>query len=293
MSIDKIINILASVALLELMVTIGLSVRIADVLKVARNWRLLAQAALANYVAAPAAAVGLLLLFQAQPMVAAGFLIAAVCPGAPYGPPFTAMAKGNMVLSVGLMVILAGSSAVIAPLLLQVLLPFMAGDHPLGVNGAKLAGTLVLSQFLPLCLGLLVRQRYPALAHMLQTPFTGLSKLLNLALVMVIFAVQFRMLLEIRPMAYLGMLALVTTTLVAGWLIGGPGMDNRKSLAITTSVRNVGVSLVIASGSFPGTPAITAATAYALFQTIVMALVALAWGRLAAHRVAIIGGAIS
>jgi hypothetical protein len=37
---------------------------------------------------------------------------------------------------------------------------------------------------------------------------------------------------------------------------------------------------LIATGSFPGTPAITAATAYALFQTVVTALVALRCGRL-------------
>ena len=66
---------------------------------VARNGRLLALAALANYVCVPAAAVGLLLLFRAQPMIAAGFLITAVCPGAPYGPPFTAIAKGNTAVS--------------------------------------------------------------------------------------------------------------------------------------------------------------------------------------------------
>jgi hypothetical protein len=38
--------------------------------------------------------------------------------------------------------------------------------------------------------------------------------------------------------------------------------------------------------SFPGTPAVAAATAFALFQTAVMALVAAAWGRLAADRAA-------
>jgi bile acid:Na+ symporter, BASS family len=67
-------------------------------------------------------------------------------------------------------------------------------------------------------------------------------------------------------------------------LIGGPGNDNRKSLAITTSVRGVGVDLGIASGSFSGTPAVTAATAYALFQTVVMASVALAWSGLASAK---------
>jgi BASS family bile acid:Na+ symporter len=125
------------------------------------------------------------------------------------------------------------------------------------------------------------------LAGRLKGPFTGLSKVLNLLLIGVILVVQFRILLEIRLVGYLGMFALVAATLIAGWLIGGPGMDSRKSLAMTTSVRNVGVSLVIASGSFPGTPAITAATAYALFQTVVMAVVALGWGRLAGPRVAV------
>jgi hypothetical protein len=52
-------------------------------------------------------------------------------------------------------------------------------------------------------------------------------------------------------------------------------------MVMATSVRNVGVSLVIAADGFPGTPAVTAATAFAIFQTVVMALVALGWGRLA------------
>ncbi len=46
-----------------------------------------------SYVLVPLAAVGLLILFHAHPLVAAGFPMAAVCPGAPYGPPFTGLAK--------------------------------------------------------------------------------------------------------------------------------------------------------------------------------------------------------
>src|SRR5207237_627810 len=82
-------------------------------------------ALVASYVCVPAAAIGLLIVFQADPFVAAGFLICAVCPGAPYGPPFTGLAKGNVVVSVGLMVILAASSALAAPALLQALLPLV------------------------------------------------------------------------------------------------------------------------------------------------------------------------
>jgi hypothetical protein len=53
-------------------------------------------------------------------------------------------------------------------------------------------------------------------------------------------------------------------------------------MTMATAVRNVGVSLVIVTGSFAGTKAVTAATAFAIFQTIVMALVALGWNRLLA-----------
>jgi BASS family bile acid:Na+ symporter len=282
--LDSAINLLAALTLIEMMVTIGLGVTFGDVLDVARNRGVVVRAALANYVVVPAVAVALLLLFRTQPLVAAGFLIAAVCPGAPYGPPFTAMAKGQVVLSVGLMVILAASSAVIAPLLLQVLLPLVTGSQPLNVNVVKLVATLAVSQLLPLCVGLFLRQRRPALADKLKGPFIAVSKVLNLLLIGVILVVQFRMLVGIRPIAYVGMLALVGATFLAGWLVAGWDKQIRKSLAITTSVRNVGVSLVIVTGSFPGTPAISASTAYALFQTVVMALVAIAWGRLTAAR---------
>ncbi len=280
MSIDRLINILVAVTLFEMMVAIGLGVTFADLAGVVRDRRLLARAALANYVCVPAAALGLLLLFGPQPMVAAGFLITAVCPGAPYGPPLTALAKGDVGVSVGLMVVLAGSSALMAPMLLYFLLPSVAGSESLSVDAAKMVVTLIVTQLLPLFLGMTVRWRRPELAARLLKPARILSMILNLAMIALILSVQFSTLLAIRPRGFVGMLALVLAALAAGWLLGMPGSGNRRAMAITTSVRNVGVGLVIATGSFPGTAAVTATLAFALFQTVVLALVALIWGRL-------------
>lgn len=195
---------------------------LAEMISVVRNRRLLAQAALANYVCVPIAAVGLLRLFRAQPMVAAGFLIAAVCPGASYGPPFTALAKGNVAASVGLMVVLAGSSAVLAPLLLGFLLTRLGGGSSLSVDAGKMALTLLVTQLLPLCVGLVVRQWRPHLAGRLLEPANRLSVVLNLSAIGLILAVQFQSLTAIRPMAFVGMLALVLPALVAGWVLGMP-----------------------------------------------------------------------
>ena len=66
---------------------------------------------------------------------------------------------------------------------------------------------------------------------------------------------------------------------VIGWMLSRLGSDNRKAMALKTSVGNVGFSLVIATCSFPGTPAVTELLAYAVFQTIVLASLAIGWSR--------------
>ena len=122
MSLDQVISLLVAVTLIEMSFATGLGVRLADVIHAATDGWLLFRSGLANYVAVPAAAVVLLLLVDAEPMVAVGILILAVCPGAPYAPPLTALARGTTATSVGLMVVLAGLSVLLAPLLLSLLL---------------------------------------------------------------------------------------------------------------------------------------------------------------------------
>lgn len=281
MSVDKLINLLAAITLIEMTITIGLGVEVSDVVAVGRKWSLVARALVANYLLVPAAALGLVVLFRADPMVAAGFMVVAVCPGAPYAPPFTAMAKGNVTMAVGLMVILAASSALLAPLLLGILLPMVARNAPLKINVLKMTATLLGAQLLPLCLGLWIRHRRPFVADKLKKPASALSLLLNILLLTTILVVQFRILLSVSLRGYFGMMLLLAACVLAGLLIASrESVEDTKGVVLTTSVRNVGVSLVIATASFPGTAAITSATAYAIFQTLIIALIAVAWGRL-------------
>jgi BASS family bile acid:Na+ symporter len=276
MTVDKLINLGVTITVIEMMVTIGLGVTFAQVAGVARNGRLIAKATVANYVLVPAAAVALIIFFHPHPMVAAGFLLAAGFPGAPYGPPFTAMAKGNIPVSVGLMVMLAGSSAIVAPLLLSALLPLVAGGGDLRIDTVKIVKTLLVCQLIPLCIGLTLRNWRPRVAELLKTPAARLSSVLNVVVFGAILVVQFHLLRHIRLTGFAGMLLMAVAFTAAGWLLGGPGARNRKALALSTGVRNVGVSLVIATGSFPGSPAVSAALIFAIFQTVLLALAAAA-----------------
>jgi BASS family bile acid:Na+ symporter len=211
-------------------------------------------------------------------MVAVGFLILAVCPGAPFGPLFAGIARADVPRAVGLMVILAGSSAIVSPLLL-LLLTRLFGSEALRIDSVGMVGALLIAQLLPLLFGLLLRHRSPHLAERLARPLELVSKILNLSVVVAILASQFHMLAQIRRRGFVGMLMLLSGTLAIGWLAGAPGRDARRAMALTTALRNVGVGLVIVTGSFAGTPAVSAALAYGIFEVLGSLLVALWWGR--------------
>jgi BASS family bile acid:Na+ symporter len=273
------VNVLVILTLITMMVALGLGVTLVELAAVMRNRHLLARALAANYVCVPAATVALLLLFEAPPLVAAGFLILAVCPGAPFGPPCTALARGSVLIAVGLMVVLAASSALLAPLLLLLLMPLVAGDQALDVEPARLLGTLAVTQLAPLCAGLALRQARPGLAQRLCRPANLLSSVLSVLTVAAVLVAQFHTLAEIRLRGLAGMGALLVASLGAGWWLGGRDRDERKALTVTTALRNVGVGLVIANGAFAGTAAVTAAVAYGLFEIFGTLGVAAAWGR--------------
>ena len=53
----------------------------------------------------------------------------------------------------------------------------------------------------------------------------------------------------------------------------------RPAVGLTTATRNVGVALVIATAGFPDSAAVTAVIAVVMFQTPLLALIALWMGR--------------
>jgi BASS family bile acid:Na+ symporter len=160
----------------------------------------------------------------------------------------------------------------------------VSGNEPLTVDASKIVSVLLVTQLVPLCIGVAVRQWRPLLAGRLQKPANLVSKILNLVVVVFILVTQFHLLTEIRPLGFVGMLALLIGSWAFGWLLGGPGTDIRKAMTLTTSLRNVGVGLVVASSAFAGTPAVTATLAYGLFAVVGSLFLALAWRRNEAAR---------
>jgi BASS family bile acid:Na+ symporter len=268
MDIAAVTSLLIVAALAAIMFSMGLKVTIEEVMASARQTRLVVLGLLANFVLVPLVTVGLLYAFAANAMVSAGFLILAVCPGAPLAPPFTAIARGSVSCAIGLMVILSGLSAVLSPALLTGLLAYLAPDSELHIEYLAIVRTLLVAQMLPLGIGLAIHRWAPALSRSLDRPVGLASNVLLLAGVGLILATQYETLSAVRLRGWFGMLLLLLASLAIGWLCGGPTSPTRKALALTTAIRNAAVGLVIVSTSFPGTPAVTAVIAYALISIL-------------------------
>jgi len=265
---STIITLLNVTALVAIMLSMGMKVTFESLLSSARHWRLLVLGIIANYVIVPAVTVGLLLLFQTSPAVSVGFLILAVCPGAPFAPLVTAIAKGNVPSAITLMVILAGLSAFLSPAVLSLLVSRLAPESDLHINPIALVSTLLITQMLPLALGMAIHHATPKLALWTVKPVGILANVLLLALIGLILATQYESLAAIRIRGWLGMSLLLLASIGIGWLCGGSDTPTRKAVAIATATRNAAVALAIVTSNFAGTPAVTAVVAYGLFSTL-------------------------
>ncbi len=260
----------------------GLRVTIDAVIASARAAGRVALVLAANYVAVPVITLGLLRLFQPDPMVAVGFLILAVCPGAPVAPPATTVARGDVPWAIALMVILAGASAVLSPALLGLLVTWVAPDSALAVDSLAIIRTLLLAQLLPLTVGLAVRRLAPRLTARIVRPVGVLANVMLVVLIGLILVTQFDTLAAIRATAWVGMFVLFLGSIAIGWVCVTGNAATRKASALTTAARNAAVGLVIATGNFAGTPAVMAVVAYGLVSMLGTLVGGMAFGRFAA-----------
>lgn len=281
MTTANIVVLLNVTALATIMLAMGMQVKFTAVRDSVRPIYRVVLGLIANYGLVPAVTVLLLYAFQADPMVSAGFLILAVCPGAPIGPMATKIAKGNVPWSVGMMVILAGLSAVLSPALLSLLLTRLTPDSDIRIDYLAIVRTLAVAQLLPLAAGLAFHHWAPKWTEKVAKPINLAANVMLLVLVGLILATQYETLAAIRLRGWTGMSLLFLASLAIGWLCGGKDGAIRKALAVTTAGRNAAVGLAIVTSNFAGTPAVTAVVAYAVVSIFGTFVCAALFGKLA------------
>jgi len=166
---------------------------------------------------------------------------------------------------------------VVAPLLLEGLLPLVMPGDAAHVDPGVVAGTLLGSQLAPLFAALVVHEKWPAMSAAAR-PFVGhVARWLAVGTGVLVLVVYGGLLVHIRPIGLAAMLLLLASSLVAGWWAGRPDPSVARASALATSLRNVGAALAIAGGSFAGTPAASAVIAYFFVEVLGSLAVASRW----------------
>ncbi len=247
-----------------LAIQMGLAASFGDIAAALGRGGLVLRTLAVNCLVVPLLAFVLLRLFDAGPYVSAGILTLVFFPGAVFGPTFTEVSKGDVPLSIGLMVMFCGVSLLVSPFLLHFLLGRLLHGDGVVIDVFRIMRLIFLAQILPLSLGLVVLRLRPRWAQKAAGPVKRLSSALGLAVCAVILWTRFSSLEVFGLRAVGGMILLFLLSLLAGLVIGGREPGPRRSVIMSCSGRNIALALITAAGNFSGTPAAAAVLAYAL-----------------------------
>lgn len=240
-----LVKVVATVAVVWLMVTEGLGVDVRDILAIRRRLSLLLRAFLAVDVFVPLVTWALLLWIHPTRPVAGALALLAACPIAPLALRRIGKAGGSREIAAGIHVTLALLAIVTTPLTIGVLggaLGFEARIPPLSV-----ARQLALALLLPLAVGLAVRARWPALAMTLRRPGGRVAIVLLAAVFLLVLVTHARALVELGLREYGAMIVFVLAALAIGHSMGGRDARERTVFALETASRNLGLTFFIAS----------------------------------------------
>ena len=243
----------ALLVLLKITVTIiifgiGLDSTLHDAVRLFRRPALLLRSLLAMYVLVPLAAVGLVILLPLPPGAEAGLLVLAVSAGAPLLPR-KLLGIGDGAYTFSLVAVSSVLAVILVPLWLEMLGPMFPRLPRLAPE--KTALVLGESFFLPLLAGMAVRRYFPKLAAWTGGRVVGLAGLAMTLAAVVLLAVNWHVVLEVRWQGIAALALLILMALIIGHLVGGPKEEDRSALAVACATRHIGVAVAVAT-SLPG-----------------------------------------
>jgi BASS family bile acid:Na+ symporter len=234
------------------------------------------RALLGNLLIVPILGVILVHIFDLPLEIRIGLLLLALSPGGLLALQFARVSKGNRVLAVALLLVFCLLAILVSPAL--TLLFFYRDEGRMPFAWLILMSSLLVVA--PLLVGRGLQKLIPEQAPKLGLWLGRLSILIFI--IAAVAAGQYRTpaikLMGVNEIA--AMVALILSAWTVGWLLGGPEMKNRKVFAISTSMRNVGVCLPIATHYFAGTEVAVPILAFSGIMIPMNMVFALVAGRL-------------
>ena len=244
--IPEMLQVITQVAMVVFIVgsmaAMGLGLTIPAIVEPLRDVRLVVALLLANFVVVPAAAIAVGRLLPMEPAAASAVILIGCSAGAPFLPKLAQLARGNVALAVGGMVLLMVVTVFYAPIVVPLAVPGAT------VDAGQIAQSLIVLMLVPLGIGLVVRARYPGLADDWVGPVGQASSAgLLIGIAAAILLTWQDILGAIGTWIFVGTALVLVTGLLAGWLAGWNRPRDRVLLGLATAQRNIAAALVVAS----------------------------------------------
>lgn len=275
--IDQALRVLIGLMMFLTLLAMGMGLTFAEVGGALRRARILALGLIVNFVAIPALVLALVKVFAIDGPVAVGLILCALAPGSGVGPLLVDYARGDVGLSVGLLLGLTFSSVVLTPVLLGL---WTGGD----VSAALSATTwpmmrLILAfQVVPLIGGLLLRRYAESRTLRVQPLAARIARWLMLGIIAAYLITQGQLFFANGLPPFVVSLVAILASFLFGW---GPllrARTERVALGLTSINRNLALAMLLAATFFTHPSTMAAIIAYGLLMLIVAFAIA-AWFR--------------
>ena len=262
------INFLLLISIMCLLLGVGLSTPFGKVLAIATQYQLVLRGLVANFVIVPCVLTFALQGVPLGPDIVIGLLVLAAVPVAPLAPPFVGMGQGDVAYAVGIMLIVSFLGLPLTPLILALSLP--PSEAGLQIDTLKILQTLLTAQLIPLSLGMTIQYVRPTWAEKLLQFVPKLGRIGVVLTLTLITATQAQEIVDLGVLPHLtALLSILACLLIGDVMMRGQAAAMRRSLAISTAIRNVALALLIVGTNFPGTQAVTIVFVFGLLSLVV------------------------
>jgi bile acid:Na+ symporter, BASS family len=273
---DAVIQLLTTLSLGGLLLGVGLRLtgpQVRDALRRSHLGWLLPL----NFVVVPLLNLGLIRGLGVPAEVAIGMMLLAASPFAPVVPVFARMARADLALAAALTGVFPFASALLTPAVCELSLRGVPGAEALRFNFLGILGILVATITLPMAAGVGIRHWRPAFAGRVLRPVEMLSEAVGACSLGFVTVVEFKTVLQTGWKPLLAMALASECALALGYAMSGPTRGVRRVTALGTSNRNIALAILMAVGSFAGTPVMGAVVANGLVLILLGLLHVAVW----------------
>lgn len=212
---------------------------------------------ISQFILLPAVTFLFIILLNPTPTVALGMILIASCPGGNISNFMTAMAKGNVALSVSLTAVATLAATFMTPLNFAIWGKLFINHYntgagtllvPIEIDLWQMVQTVIILLGIPVVLGLMAAHYLPKLTLKIKKPIRQLSIIIFIGFVIVLLSANFNHFMKFIHLVFIIVLIHNGLALATGFTMGSvfrlPRID-RRTITIETGIQNSGLALVL------------------------------------------------